>query len=257
MISRLFSDDEGHPPPQKKECQKSNIGGKKIVCNSLYPPKFAHNSRLKCVQYRFGQLWWGTRVSWSLKCKQPSINFTIFDDCFDKVLILQLPPDAILLSGCIFLLMVNNNSPPKQHLMYDGGTTKRISINYCFCDCFRYSLARTYRKKCDISNFFSWIIKLKPIYSILVLYESLSLITYCKYSLCGRSRIFLKVVYNVRTNTIIIFCRSNHHHPGPDSGLDFAADARSVQTNIFHHCTVICFINQKVFLARMCLLPLI
>ena len=68
---------------------------------------------------------------------------------------------------------------------------------------------------------------------------------------------FLKVVYNVRTNTIIIFCRSNHHHPGPDSGLDFAADARSVQTNIFHHCTVICFINQKVFLARMCLLPLI
>ena len=165
MISRLFSDDEGHPSSQK-ECQNSNVGGKKIVC-SFYPPKFVHNSRLKCLQYRFGQLWWGTRVSWSLKCKQPSINFTIFDDCFDKVLILQLPPDAILLSGCIFLLMVNNNSPPNNILCMTAAQlyallkiVKRLTVhalytkfsNYCFCDCFRYSLARTYRKKCDITK---------------------------------------------------------------------------------------------------------
>ena len=66
-------------------------------------------------------------------------------------------------------------------------------------------------------------------YSILVLYESqYHLLLIASTLFAAGQEFFLKVVYNVRTNTIIIFCRSNHHHPGPDSGLDFAADARSV-----------------------------
>ena len=82
--------------------------------------------------------------------------------------------------------MVNNNSPQTTSYVWRRHNYTLLKIvksvhvvyikfsNYCFCDCFRYSLARIYRKKMWYLQFLFMDYKIEN-NSILVLYESISL----------------------------------------------------------------------------------